>query len=120
MLRKGWKVKDNDDEPLWVDCMLEYQTLQRQINSIVAIDDFQPVWIKWRRANAAYIDPVVTAQKVLDLVNTKTQCKLDHITDTWSQAVLYYFVWLHHGIEVPHNDFANFFSHTGEILDLIS
>jgi hypothetical protein len=48
------------------------------------------------------------------------QCSSDltHITDIWTQAVVYYYIWLEFGIEVPHNDFANFFTNTDQIIGL--
>ena len=83
------------------------------------IEDFYPLWKEWRLANHKYIDPVITANSVLSCVRTKKSEDLTHITDIWTQAVIYYYIWFKFNIEVPHNDFADFFTDTDQIKELV-
>jgi hypothetical protein len=76
------------------------------------------LWKEWRSANAKYINPATTAYEVLTLVVTRKSEDLTHITDIWTQAVIYYYIWVKYSIEVPHNDFANFFTNTDQIIGL--
>jgi hypothetical protein len=90
------------------------------INSVVKTEHFADVWTQWRKANAKYVDPVITARSVLDCVASNASSDLTHIDDVWTQAIIYYYVWLEYGVEVPHNDFADFFTNTDQILELVS
>jgi hypothetical protein len=98
----------------------DYDDCNSSLNAVVDIEDFYPLWKEWRLANAKYIDPVITANKVLSWVITNTSEDLTYVTDIWTQAVIYYYIWLKYQIEVPHNDFANFFTNTSQIRKLVA
>jgi hypothetical protein len=97
----------------------DYDDCHTFLNAIVEIEDFYPLWKEWRLANAKYIDPVITANNVLSCVLTKKSEDLTHITDIWTQSVIYYYIWVKFNIEVPHNDFADFFTNTDQIKELV-
>ena len=99
-LRFSWKP-NNDQSILMIDDFLDYQTFRQKLD--VELDDFELYWNQWREVNDRYIGPVLLAQQFLN-------GQLDCITDLWTQAVVYYQIWCQHGIEVPHNDFSNFFN----------
>jgi hypothetical protein len=63
---------------------------------------------------------VVTANTVLSYVLAKQSKDLTDITDIWTQAVVYYYIWLKYNIEIPHNDFADFFTNTDQIQNIIA
>ena len=90
------------------------------LNSIMQVDAFDTPWTEWQAANAQYIDPVKVAQDVIALVECKQSKDLGYITDIWTQAVVYYYIWITYGTEVPHNDFADFFSNTKQIMELVA
>jgi hypothetical protein len=118
-LRSSWQAADGallDLSKLYKD----YNECYNMINSIVKTEDFYKLWTEWRDANSRYIDPVQTASNVLSWVSCKKSEDLTHITDIWDQAVIYYYIWFHYGIEVPHNDFANFFTNTDQIRKLVT
>lgn len=120
-LCRAWQVEEGDNNSLDVSELYEdYDDCHTYLNAIVPVKDFYDVWKEWRRTNAKYIDPVMTADKVLSLVLAKKSEDLSHITDLWTQAVIYYYIWLKYNIEVPHNDFADFFSNTDQIRKLVS
>lgn len=96
-----------------------YNECYTVLNAVVAIEDFRNLWNAWRIANSKYIDPVITALKVLSNVVSNQPENLSHITDIWTQSVIYYYIWVRFQIEVPHNEFANFFADTREIRKLV-
>jgi len=117
-LRFSWKkVEKNslDVRELYED----YNRCYTAINSIVKTEDFYELWVKWRKANARYIDPVQTASKVLSWVICKKSEDLTHITDTWTQSVIYYYIWFYYGVEVPHNDYSDWFTNTKDIITML-
>jgi hypothetical protein len=100
------------------DLYQDYDNCHASLNAVVDVGDFYPLWKEWRSANAKYIDPATTAYEVLTSVVTRKSEDLTHITDIWTQAVIYYYIWVKYSIEVPHNDFANFFTNTDQIIGL--
>jgi hypothetical protein len=117
-LRHAWK--HTTGPALYVDDMLSYKNMFDLLNSIMQVDAFDTPWTEWQEANAQYIDPVKVAQDVMALVEYKQSKDLGYITDIWTQAVVYYYIWIMYGIEVPHNDFADFFSNSEQIMELVA
>lgn len=114
-LRQAWKP-DPDTHNLLVEDLFDYNRLNDKIAEIgIELDNFDSVWKQWRLVNSQYIDPVVNALEIVNNIKNSVEQKLDHVTDLWSQAVLYYFIWREFEQEVPHNDYSNFFSNTREI-----
>jgi hypothetical protein len=66
-----------------------------------------------------YIDPIKDAKSVLNYVKMQWSSDLTHVTDIWTQAVVYYYIWLEFGIEVPHNDYADWFTNTNDIVIML-
>jgi len=117
-LRHAWRL--TDDNAIHIDELYDdYEEFFNIVNSIVKIEWCEDLWLEWRKANATYIDPVKTASKIIDYVNVEWTVDVSDVTDIWTQAVVYYYIWLRFGIEVPHNDYANFFSNTKEIIELV-
>ncbi len=98
----------------------DYDDCHASINAVVDVEDFYPLWKEWRKANSKYIDPAVTSRKILSLVITKQSEDISHITDIWTQAVVYYYIWLWYKFEVPHNDYSNWFTNTSEIIKMLN
>jgi hypothetical protein len=84
--------------------------LRKKIN--IEIDDFELFWQQWKCANQQYFDPVLTAQKILNE-------DFELVTDIWTQAVVYYQIWCRYGIEVPHNEYSNWFTSRDDIVKLL-
>jgi hypothetical protein len=117
--RHAWRP--TNDYTLYIDNLYNNcEEFFKTLNSIVATEYCSDLWHKWREANAEYINPVEIAKRIISDVNTKVQSDLTHITDVWTQAVVYYYIWLEFGVEVPHNDFANFFTNTDQIMELVA
>jgi len=117
-LRHAWR--STDDSALYIEELYEnYDEFFNIVNSFVKIEQCEDLWMQWRKSNAVYIDPVVIAKNIVGDVLAKWSTDLTHIKDVWTQAVVYYYIWLKFGIEVPHNDFADFFSNTKQIIELV-
>ena len=117
-LRHAWKP--TSDSTLLIDNLLIYESMFEHLNAFTTVDNFECLWTQWRCANSTYIDPVKTAQTVIDAVIQHKPFDFSSITDLWTQAVIYYYIWIKFGIEVPHNDFENFFASTDQIEQLVS
>jgi len=118
-LRHAWRP--NNHNAIHIEDLYDnYNKFLTTLDSFAKIEWCENLWSKWRTVNSKYIDPVTTAQSVLDHVTKKSFADLTHITDIWTQAVIYYYIWLHFGIEVPHNNFAGFFSNTKQIAELVA
>ena len=114
--RSCWKPSKNKEYIVYVNDLLEYQKFYNTLESIgIELTDFKILWDQWRQANALYIDPVQQAKNIVDNVKHRIHQPLSDITDIWSQAVVYYFIWVEFGIEVPHNDYADWFTNTEDI-----
>jgi hypothetical protein len=118
-LRHAWRP--TEDSSLYLEELYQdYDEFFNILNSFVKVEWCEDVWIQWRKSNAVYVDPVLTAERVLGDVTAKWSTDLTHITNVWTQAVIYYYIWLKFNIEVPHNDFADFFTSTDQIRDLVA
>ena len=117
-LRSAWR--STEGHALYLEELYEnYDDFHAALNSFVKIEWCEDLWREWRKSNAVYIDPVLTAKNVMSDVIANCVSDLSHVKDVWTQAVVYYYIWLWFGIEVPHNDFADFFGNTREIMELV-
>ena len=101
-LRYAWKP-DDISYPININSLLNYKTMTDSLTKLnIELEPFDNIWHQWFVANKIYLDPVLKAQ---DMLNNKWH----DLTKLWDQAVFYYAVWCKYGVEVPHNDYANFF-----------
>lgn len=110
VLRYSWKP-DLVSMPLPLEDILDYHTFRKTLNA--DLDDFELFHSQWRQANQCYFQPILTAQKIL-------QGNFVPVTDIWTQAVVYYQIWCNYGIEVPHNDYSNWFTSYTDIATMLS
>jgi len=115
-----WAWRSTTDTTIHLDELFDYSVFFNKLNSITKTNTFEETWNSWRNANAQYINPVKIAKEIMSCVLTKNSYNISHIKDIWTQSVIYYYIWLTFNIEVPHNDFANFFTDTDQILKLVS
>jgi hypothetical protein len=114
-LRKAWQPAENVTN-LLINDMLDYPQLHSQLStSGVELSNFELLHREWQEANKQYINPVKNSQSVIESIKNNVNVSLNYISSIWDQAVLYYFLWLNFGQEVPHNDYANFFTDTDTI-----
>jgi hypothetical protein len=122
-LRHAWNSQNKhtllDTELDVAELYQDYEECHSVINAIAKTEDFCTLWKEWRLANSKYIDPVITAKTVLCQTGINDSVDLTHITDIWTQAVVYYYIWVRYRIEVPHNDYANWFTNTSDIVKML-
>lgn len=116
-LRHAWQ--ESNDQSLDVYDLLDYDDLFSVLNSFVKIENFLELWLEWRKSNARYIDPVERAKSILSSVVCRQSDDLTDITDLWTQAIVYYYIWVQYKIEVLHNDYADWFTNTKEIVTML-
>lgn len=103
-LRNAWKPSSLSHN-IFIEDLIDYSTMVNQFDSIkVVLDNFESLHTPWLKSNSQYFDPVLSAKKFINGHPLDTP-----ISDIWTQAVVYYQIWCLYGIEVPHNDFADFF-----------
>lgn len=101
-LRHAWRP-DNLSLPLSVDDLLDYQKMCSSLSTLgVKFSDFKDVWQQWFNTNQCYFNPVLQSSQML-------QGTWYNLTSLWDQAIFYYQIWCAYGVEVPHNQFMNFF-----------
>lgn len=115
--KNAWRP--GPDLALLVDELLDYDRLFDKLNSFTKVESFKELWSNWRSANACYLDPVGIAQNVMSWVKQKKSHKLDFVNDIWTQSVIYYYIWITFGIEVPHNDYSEWFTTTDSIVKML-
>jgi hypothetical protein len=114
-LRFAWRPEKSAD-CVFIDSLLDYNNLKFSIEKTgIKLNDFRDLWNSWYSHNKRYLDPIDQATQILEKIEYKENIDLTNITDTWAQAVIYYYIWLEYNKEVPHNDFKNFFKDTDQI-----
>jgi len=118
-LRHAWRP--SNDYTLYIDNLYSnYDEFFKTINSIVETESCYDIWRDWQAANAKYFDTVRTATQIMSDIKTNTISDLTHITDVWTQAVVYYYIWITFGFEVPHNDYSEWFTNTKDIVTMLT
>jgi len=116
-LRYKWR-HSADTANINIETLLEYAEFKDAlIKSGIGIESFRQLWEEWLQNNFKYFLPILAAQDIIKQVKNKQSVEVDlsMVTDVWVQAVIYYYIWLEFNVEVPHNDYANFFTNTKEI-----
>ncbi len=114
-LRTAWRPEVGVDCVV-VDSLLDYSKFKHTIECTgIELSEFKSVWNNWYTHNERYFVPIIVAEQILDKIKHREAFDLNHITDVWTQAVIYYYLWTEFGKEVPHNDFENFFSNVDQI-----
>lgn len=114
-LRTAWRP-DPVIDCIFVNELLDYSRLKYTIERTgIELSEFKSLWNNWYTHNENYFVPIAIAEQVLDKIEHREAFDLTHITDVWTQAVIYYYLWIEFGKEVPHNDFENFFNNVDQI-----
>jgi hypothetical protein len=114
-LRTAWRTESAID-CISIDSLLDYPRLKHAIECIgIELSEFNDLWREWYACNEKYFVPISIAEQILDKIKHRQSFDLTHIVDVWTQAVIYYFIWIEFGKEVPHNDFKNFFNNVDQI-----
>jgi hypothetical protein len=110
-LRAMWR-EDSTCSNLLIEDLLDYTKFRQRLTEFgITTETFEELWHNWVDANKKYLAPCSIAQNILDNENYS----LEYVVDVWTQAVVYYYIWLKYDFEVPHNDYANWFTNTKDI-----
>jgi hypothetical protein len=114
-LRNAWQPQD-EINCILVDSLIDYYELKTCIECAGPIlSEFNILWDEWYLNNEKYFAPITQAQEIIKKIKNYEDLDLTNVTDIWTQAVIYYFIWLEFGKEVPHNDFENFFADVDQL-----
>jgi hypothetical protein len=114
-LRSAWRADPTCDN-LLLDDLVAYTKFKQQLVEFgITTEPFEELWQNWLETNKKYLEPCKIAQNILDSINLNEQYSLNHIVDVWTQAIVYYYIWLKYRFEVPHNDYANWFTNVEDI-----
>jgi hypothetical protein len=117
-LRHAWRT--SDDNAIYVDDLFDYYVFFNKINLLATVESFEELWKRWQQANDRYISPINVAKNIVAAVKLNQFQPLDHIQDIWTQAVVYYYIWITFGVEVPHNTYSNWFTNTQDIITMLN
>ena len=116
-LRHQWRI-DCEFDSMPVQSLFTYETMRKVLGDLgIETEDFAEIWQQWYNVNECYLDPVIIADSVIRSIRSNQDQDLSSIDDVWTQAVIYYFIWLEFAKEVPHNNFQNFFKNTQQIVE---
>lgn len=112
--RHMWKPSDFSFN-IYVEDLFDYHTMVDKFSCAkIELENFQSLHQQWYCRNQQYINPVITANAFVNGIDFDTP-----ILDIWTQAVVYYQIWCKYQIEVPYNEFSNFFVDQQQYLDWI-
>ena len=117
-LRHAWRPTTNDGT-IYINDLFNYSHFFDVLNSFTRIEPFEDLWNEWRKANTLYIDSVEIADTIIKHVQSNESYDLSHIKDIWTQAIVYYYIWLEFKFEVPHNDYSDWFTNTKDIAKML-
>jgi len=115
-LRHKWKPSEHCHN-VFIDELVTYETMSSSL-SIYGLADYYNDWQRWKEHNKKYISPMEIAFEILQNVDNRKPTDL-FVQDIWTQSVTNYFIWLKYAVEVPANDYANWFTNTQQIVTLL-
>ena len=119
-LRSAWR-SDPECDNLFIEDLIDYSSFKQQLSTFgIVTEPFDELWNNWFGANKKYLEPCKIAQDILDSIDVEDYYSLEYIDDIWTQAVVYYYIWLKYKFEVPHNDYANWFTNTKDIVTMLN
>lgn len=100
-----------------VDRFLSYTTLYDSLTNCFEVSNFESFYNNWYQKNHKHFKSYLDAQYVIK--NLHNNVDISHINDLWTQAVVYYYIWLQYNVEVPHNDYSDWFTSTDDIVTML-
>jgi hypothetical protein len=115
--RHMWKPKHNS-LIIPIEHILNYNSLYNSLNSLVEVSEFKDLYQNWYNTNEQYFNFYNDAKNIIHNVDSDLDIK--HITDVFTQSTVYYYIWLKYNFEVPHNDYASWFTNTKDIAKMLN
>lgn len=114
--RGKWRPLPNTLNISLIDYLV-YNNLHSALNTQFQVDHFESVYESWFKQNSHYFDSYIQAWFVMNNLHNNTD--ISGITDVFTQATIYYYIWLKYNLEVPHNDYSSWFTNTKEIVKML-
>jgi hypothetical protein len=112
-----YKWKSGSDFYIDIANIINKARLSAELQKIgIVLEEFDHQ--SFATANAEYIQPVLTAQQIIDAVKNQQEIPIN-TTDLWTQAILYYYIWIEYNFEVPHNNYSDWFTNTKDIVTML-
>jgi hypothetical protein len=110
---------DNGCITLPIEKILNYQDLKTTLNQWFEVKEFEEFYKSWYHSNNTHFNFYFDCLDIINCLDTNFSKDLRGVTDIWTQAVVYYYIWLKFNIEVPHNDYSNWFTNTSDIVTML-
>jgi hypothetical protein len=118
-LRFLWEADDNYYH-IDISNLFDYRSFKACLQDLgVETTEFETLWNDWNTANQKFLGPIRISLDIINNVKNKNYIDISYITDIWTQAVVYYFIWVEYGVEVPHNTYANWFTNIKDIVTML-
>jgi hypothetical protein len=118
--RNFWPV--TQDFSLDLLDVVDYSRLVNKLTDAkIELENFYSTHNRFLASNQHCIKPVLDANKIVSaLLNQKDYDLSEFKNSNWTQAVVYYYIWIKFGVEVPHNDYSNWFTNTQDIITMLN
>lgn len=116
--RQSWREHASCEFNLAIDKILNYDLLLPELGKITPISDFKNFYNEWYDTNNQHFAFYHQARQIVQNIGQINQ-SLSDVVDVFTQACVYYYIWLQFRIEVPHNDYSNWFENTNQIVTML-
>jgi hypothetical protein len=116
--RYCWRPSDGC-VTLPIEKILNYDSLHSALNHWFEVSDFEDFYKKWNDANSEHFSFYFDCLEIMDCVESRKSKDLAGINDLFTQAVVYYYIWIKYNFEVPHNTYSNWFTNTTDIVNML-
>lgn len=115
--RKYWRPTA-DAHNIEITTLFDYDLLRTEIAewNPNAFDGFYKNWFE---KNREHFDFYFHANQISTAIKKNIPMDIRSTKDIFTQATVYYFLWLDYEFAVPHNEHANWFNNTHEIVALL-
>lgn len=118
-LRHAWRPTENCNF-LNLRALLDYKEFVNELQALgIICDNFSELHTSMLEKNYQYFSGVLNAEKIIAALKNNQYLDISNITDLWDQAVINYFIQIEFGVEVPANTYANWFTDTKEMIQLL-
>ena len=119
-IRYSWKY-NKEFTNINIETLLNYKNFKSAIEaSGIKISPFEDLWREWHQNNFKYFNPMLVAQDIIKQIKNKESVDLTSITNDWTQAVVYYYIWLEFCVDVTLSDYSNWFTNTKEVAIMLN
>lgn len=116
---QAWQLHDSELSIPLID-ILDYNSLFKRLSMYFTITEFKEFYNNWQATNYRHYGFYNEVTDIWDKIKNKIPYSLSGVSDLFTQAVIYYFIWLEYGVEVPHNDYSHWFTNTDEIVTMLN